>query len=161
MEIKELLIMEWKRERESTKKMLERVPADKLSWKPHEKSKTLGELSMHVASLPGRWSHILEMDVFDPTLIRQSELSGKESIMKAFEESDARLTEKLDKAKESEFGRDFTFSPGGKPQFTITKAMGIGTMLYGHLIHHRAQLSVYLRLLDVPVPGMYGKTADE
>lgn len=161
MEIKELLLREWKREGEYTRKMLERIPEDKLSWKPHEKSRTLGSLAMHVAGLAGRWSHVLDGDVFDPTLIKQGELTDKNSILGLFDESNAQMQEALAKTSEDEYDRDFTFSPWGKPQFTMPKGLGMSMLLFGHLIHHRAQLGVYLRLLDVPVPGMYGASADE
>jgi uncharacterized damage-inducible protein DinB len=161
MEVRELFIANWKRESELTRKMLERVPDDKLSWKPHDKSKTLGALAQHVASLPGRMSYILELDVFDPRLIVQPELTDKAGVLKTFDEGNARFADRLNKSKDEDYSKDFTFSPGGKPQFTTSKAMGLSALLFGHITHHRAQLSVYLRLLDVPVPGMYGPTADE
>lgn len=161
MEIKELLLKEWSRESESTRKMLERIPEDKLSWKPHEKSKSLGALAQHVAAVPGRWAHVLDGDVFDPTTIKQPQLTDKAGILNLFEEGNARLSNGLKNATDEELGKDFTFSPAGKPQFTMAKGLGISIMLFGHMIHHRAQLSVYLRLLNIPVPGMYGPSADE
>lgn len=161
MEVKELLIKEWEREGPLTKKMLERVPSDKLEWKPHEKSKTIGALALHVAALPGRWVHVLDGDVFDPTIIKQPTIEGKDAIVKLFKENSVILMDRLKNTSEDEFDKQFTFSPGGKPIFTTSKAIGISTYLFSHLIHHRAQLSVYLRLLDVPVPGMYGASADE
>jgi len=161
MEIGELLLKEWNREGPHTRKMLERVPADKLSWKPHNKSRALGSLAQHVAGLAGRWSHVLGNDVFDPTVIKQPELTDKDGIMRLFDQSDALLTECLKKTGEGEYDKDFTFSLAGKHQFTMSKGLGISMLLFGHLIHHRAQLSVYLRMLEIPVPGMYGPSADE
>lgn len=161
MQVGELLLKQWERESPFTKKMLEKVPADKLSWKPHEKSKSLGALALHVAALPGRWVHLLDSDVFDPTILKQPVADDKESIVKLFEDNSGILMDRLKNTSEAEYDKQFTFSPAGKPIFTISKAMGLSTYLFDHLIHHRAQLSVYLRLLNVPVPGMYGASADE
>jgi len=161
MQVGELFIKEWERESPFTRKMLEKVPSDQLAWKPHEKSKTLGALALHVAALPGRWIHVLDSDIFDPTILKQPVAEDKEAILKLFEDNSAILTDRFKKTAEDEYDRQFTFSPGGKPMYTMPKAMGLNTFLFGHLIHHRAQLSVYLRLLNVAVPGMYGASADE
>jgi uncharacterized damage-inducible protein DinB len=161
MQVGELFLREWEREGPFTKKMLEKVPQDKFGWKPHEKSKTLGALALHVAALPGRWIRVLDSDVFDPTIIKQPTAEDMDAIIKLFEDNNTILIDRFKNTGEEEYDKQFTFNPAGKPLFTTSKAMGIGTFLFGHLIHHRAQLSVYLRLLDVPVPGMYGASADE
>ena len=161
MEVGQLLLKEWERESPFTKKMLESVPSDKFEWKPHEKSRALGPLALHVAAVPGRWIRILDTDVFDPTIIKQPVLEDKAAIIKLFEDNNTILTDRLKNTPEEEYDKQFTFSPGGKPIFTTSKAMGLSTFMLGHAIHHRAQLSVYLRLLNVPVPGMYGASADE
>lgn len=161
MKIGELYSKEWERESTLTRKMLERVPADKLSWKPHERSKSLGALALHVANLPGRWVHVFDDDVFDPTLFPQPELTDKDAILRLFDTNSTKLTEALKRTSEDRYDRKFEFKVGGKPQYATSKAMGLRTGLFDHMIHHRAQLSVYLRLLDVPVPGMYGPSADE
>lgn len=160
MDVKELFIKEWERESQNTLKMLERIPEDKLSWKPHEKSKSLGALALHVAALPARWSHIIDSDNLDPSMFKQPEFKDKNDIIRTFQESSTILLDKLKNADPSEYDKQFTFSQNGKVLFTMSKGMGI-IVFFGHLIHHRAQLSVYLRLLNVPVPGMYGPTADE
>lgn len=161
MQVGELFLREWEREGPFTKKMLERVPSDKLAWKPHERSKTLGALALHVAALPGRWVNVFGKDVFDPTLFPQPELTDKDAILSLFDSNSTKLTEALKRTGEEEYESKFEFKLGGKPQYTMSKAMGLRTGLFDHMIHHRAQLSVYLRLLNVPVPGMYGASADE
>ena len=162
MKVKELLIAEWERESANTKRMLQAIPEEKLSWKPHEKSKELGALAYHVAGIPERWAYILDHDVFDPTVVKaQPQPDSKEGIVSMFESGSAALMELLNRTGEADYGREFTFEIKGRRQFTMPRAMGISTMLMGHLIHHRAQISVYLRLLNVPVPGMYGPSADD
>ncbi len=156
-----LLLMEWERESSSTLKMLKNVPGDKLSWKPHEKSKTLGALAQHVACMPWRWLCIFDNDSFDPMLVKQPELADKEAIIKFFEENSTKMTGRLKATEETEFDKPFTFQPGGKVLFTMPKSMALRILFINHLVHHRAQLSVYLRLLNAPVPGMYGPSADE
>jgi uncharacterized damage-inducible protein DinB len=161
MYVGELLFKEWERESPFTKKMLERVPADKFAWKPDEKSRPLGALALHVAALPGRWIRILDSDIFDPTILKQPAIEDKDAIIRLFEDNNVILMDRLKNTDEGEYDKQFTFSPGGKPLFTTSKAIGLRTFLLSHMIHHRAQLSVYLRLLNVPVPGMYGPSADE
>jgi uncharacterized damage-inducible protein DinB len=161
MQVGELLILKWERESPLTRKMLQSVPSDKLEWKPHEKSKPLGALALHVAAMPGRWVHVLDSDVFDPTVLKQPVAEDKDAIMKLFEDNNTIFMDRLKATSEDEYDKQFTFSPGGKPVFTTSKAMGLSTFLFSHLIHHRAQLSVYLRLLNIPLPGMYGASADE
>jgi uncharacterized damage-inducible protein DinB len=161
MQAGELLLKQWQRESPFTRKMLEAIPAENLAWKPHEKSKTIGALALHVAALPGRWIRILDSDTFDPTLIKQPTAEDKDSILKLFDDNSTIMMDRLKNTPETEYDKQFTFTPAGKPLFTISKAMGLSTFLFSHSIHHRAQLSVYLRLLNLPVPGMYGASADE
>lgn len=161
MEVGELFLKEWERESANTRKMFEGIPADKMEWKPHNKSKSLGELGLHVASIPGRWIHVFDNDVFDPTLFPQPTLRDKDSILKLFDENSGKIMDALSKTSEDEYNREFTFSLRGKPVYKMQKGIGLRMGLFDHLIHHRAQISVYLRLLNVPVPGMYGASADE
>lgn len=161
MKVGQLFLIEWERESASTLKMLERVPEEKLSWKPHEKSRSLGSLALHVSALPLRWMHIFDNDTFDPTVVKQPQLEKKEEFIKLFEDGSTKLTERFRDTDESEYDKPFTFLVNGKEMFIMPKAMGLRVMLLNHLIHHRAQLSVYLRLIDIPVPGMYGMSADE
>jgi uncharacterized damage-inducible protein DinB len=161
MKTGDMLLAEWERESSSTLKMLENVPEDMLSWKPHERSKSLGALAQHVAGMPQRFICIFDNDSFDPTLVRQPELKDKKDIIKLFEEGSVKLTDGFKKTKEDEYDKLFTFQPGGKVLFTMPKVMAFRILLFNHLIHHRAQLSVYLRLLNAPVPGMYGPSADD
>ena len=161
METRELLIVEWARESPSTRRMLDSIPEDRFTWKPHPKSKELGALALHVAALPGRFSSVFATEMFDPTRARQPDISGKSDIMTLFDSGSAKVEEGLRNTPESEYGREFTFSREGTVIARMPKAMFLRTFLVNHMIHHRAQLSVYLRLLDVPVPGMYGPSADD
>jgi uncharacterized damage-inducible protein DinB len=161
MEIGKMLLMEWEREGPSTIKMLEAVPEDKLSWKPHEKSKSLGALAQHVASMPWRWLCIFDNDSFDPMTVKQPELKSKADMIRLFEENSAKVVDFLKKTKEDEYDKPFTFQPGGKVLFTMPKVMALRILFLNHMIHHRGQLSVYIRLLNAPIPGMYGPSADD
>lgn len=161
MKIGEYLLAEWGMESASTRRMLESVPEEKFQWKPHEKSRTLGELAQHVAALPSRFLPIFETDSFDPTEHRQPALTGKADMLELFDEGSTGLAERLGSTPESEYDRQWSFGIGGRVISAAPKAMALRRMLFDHMIHHRAQLSVYLRMLDVPVPGMYGPSADE
>ena len=141
--------------------MLESVPEDKFSWKPHGKSKSLGALTQHVAVMPWRWLCIFDNDSFDPMLVKQPELVTKNDSIKLFKEGSAQMSERFRKTDEKEYDKPFTFKPGGRLVFTMPKSMVFRILFLNHTIHHRAQLSVYLRLLGIPVPGMYGPSADE
>ncbi len=161
MNIGEFFEREWERESTLTMKMLNGIPEDRLSWKPHEKSKTLGALAAHVASMPGRFITVLNSDSFDPMAAKQPELKTKNEMIGYFADCSARISKEFANVTDEDYGRGFTFSPAGKPVFTLPKAMALNRLLFMHMVHHRAQLSVYLRLLDSPVPGMYGPSVDE
>ncbi len=161
METRGLLLAEWARESASTRKMLDSVPEEKFQWKPHPKSRDLGALTLHVAALPDRFSNVFATEMFDPTQAKQPNISGKQDIIKLFDSGSAKIEEGLKNTPESEYSKEFTFSREGTVIAKMPKAMFLRTFLVNHMIHHRAQLSIYLRLLDVPVPGMYGPSADD
>ncbi|HEX7615449.1 MAG TPA: DinB family protein [Thermoanaerobaculia bacterium] len=157
------LIMELDREASSTRKMLERVPDGKHEWAPHAKSMTLGKLATHVATIP-LWSNSMKDDGFDvgvnsvgvppapPTAAGLVALFDKTIV-----DAKAALNA-LDDARAMGL---WTLSMKGKPVFSMPRLAVVRTMILNHSVHHRGQLSVYLRLLDVPIPGMYGPSADE
>ncbi|MBS1759674.1 MAG: DUF1572 family protein [Bacteroidetes bacterium] len=162
MAIKEALISELKRESESTKKMLERVPMDNSDWKPHEKSMSIGKLATHIAAIPLWISSIINMDDYDIAKhYKNVHASTQEELMKLFQDSLNDAIENLEKIEDADLFKTWIFRNG---DHIIANAPKIGVMRslsMSHLIHHRGQLSVYLRLLDVPVPGMYGPSADD
>ena len=162
MPLNESLIAELKNESLLTKKILERVPMDKKDWKPHEKSMTLGRLATHVAAIPHWISDIFHIDEFDFLVhYKQYQSNSQEELMKLFQEQlDAAIND-LEKMEDDDFNKIWIVKRGGQVFYKLPKNVAIRGWGFSHLFHHRGQLSVYLRLLDVPVPGMYGPSADE
>jgi uncharacterized damage-inducible protein DinB len=163
MALKDSLIGELKHESSLTKKMLEKVPLDKKEWKPHEKSMTLGRLATHVAEIPHWASRIVTMDEFDFLVqgFSSHTAASQEELMKIFNEKLDKAIEDLQTTDDESFNKNWTVRRGEHIMFTTPKKIAIRGWALNHLIHHRGQLSVYLRLLGVPVPGMYGPSADE
>lgn len=163
MAIKDALIGELKYESSLTKKMLERVSFDKKEWKPHEKSMTLGRLATHVAEIPHWISRVINMDEFD-FLVQgfSSHTAGsQEELIKIFTEKLNKALTDLESMDDESFDKIWTVRRGKQVFSQIKKRVAVRSWGFNHFIHHRGQLSVYLRLLDVPVPGMYGPSADE
>jgi uncharacterized damage-inducible protein DinB len=163
MPIKDAFIAELKYESALTKKMLERVPLDKKDWKPHEKSMTLGRLATHVAEIPHWISDIIHIDDFDFTkhYTPGGTVASQEELMKRFQEKSDKARADLEKATDDDFSKTWIVRVGEKVMYNTPKKIAIRGWAYSHLYHHRGQLSVYLRLLDIPVPGMYGPSADD
>src|SRR6185436_4573279 len=163
MAIKDAFIGELKYESALTKKMLERVPLDKKEWKPHEKSMTLGRLATHVAEISHWISRIVTMDEFDFLVQRFSShtASTNEELLMIFNEKLDKAIADLDKMDDESFTKKWVVKRGEQVMYNTPKKVAIRGWALNHMIHHRGQLSVYLRLLDVPVPGMYGPSADE
>lgn len=157
------LIAELKMEGASTRKMLERVPADKSTWKPHDKSMAMGRLATHVAELSS-WvtmtMNTAELD-FATWEYKPFVPASNEELVAYHDEKIAEAIAALEKASDADFGAMWTMRRGENVFFTLPKAVVLRTWAYNHMVHHRGQLSVYLRLLDIPVPGMYGPSADE
>ena len=151
-----------KHELASTKKILERVPFDKFDWKPHDKSMSLGKLAVHIAEIPHWASNIINIDEFDFTKHMKSyTASSTEELIKICDDATAAAISDLEKMNDEDFNKIWVVKNGDQVYFNIPKGVAIRGWAFSHMIHHRGQLSVYLRLLDVPVPGMYGPTADE
>jgi len=162
MPISEMLLPEFDQEMANTRKILERVPEDKLSYKPHEKSMTLGRLAGHVAELPSWVAHTLKVEVLElqPGQQAFSPKSSRELLDK-FDESTKEARETISGASDEELRKTWTMNYAGKTVLSMPRSAVLRTVVMNHLIHHRAQLGVYLRLLDVEIPGMYGPSADE
>ena len=162
MGMADTLAQELDREGATTRKLLERVPSDKLSWKPHAKSMTLGELANHVASIPGRIASWATKDSFDfSTMTRHAPLESTEAICT---EHDAMLLEAksvLSQLGDAGLMTEWEGQMKGATIFKMPKVALFRNIVLNHWIHHRGQLSVYLRLLDVPVPSIYGPSADD
>ena len=157
------LIRELEQESATTRRVLERVPADKLTWKPHPKSMSLGELAMHVATSPGATSAWALKDVMDFGAGggKTPEATSVQEILSAHDASAAKTRETLTRLGDDALHTPWKAVAGGATMFEMPKAALVRAIVMNHTYHHRGQLSVYLRLLDVPVPSIYGPSADE
>jgi len=163
MAIKDALLAELKHESSSTRRMLERVSTDNLMWKPHEKSYTLGRLATHIAQIPGWITRIIDREQFDFAVNQYKSITAEsnEQLMKIFEDTLAENIATLETVSDDSLNNSWTFRRGEQIFFTLPRKVALRNMAFNHLVHHRGQLSVYLRLLNIPVPGMYGPSADE
>jgi uncharacterized damage-inducible protein DinB len=160
--LKQLALGDLNHELGVARKLLERVPEAHLDWKPHEKSMTLGGLALHVATIPYWLIRVLEADSFDlATATRNPPPTSVQEILDAFEERVTNMRRVLDATDDAALTRTWQLRRGDQVLQTMPKLAVIRAMCISHMIHHRAQLSVYLRMLDVPLPPMYGPTADE
>jgi uncharacterized damage-inducible protein DinB len=162
MSIIELLLKEMEQEAAITRKMLARVPADKFGWKPHEKSMAMDRLAVHIAELPGWVSMGLNTSELDFAAVpyEPTKVADTEELLAHFEKSYAEGSTALQKAAEADLERNWTMRNGDQIYSTMTKYEVI-RHAFAQTIHHRAQLGVYLRLLNIPIPGSYGPSADE
>jgi uncharacterized damage-inducible protein DinB len=156
-------IAELKHEAASTKRILERVPEGKFDWKPHEKSMTLGRLATHVAELPGFLNSILTMDDFDFAKghYKPSLAKTPEELINVFQQKFDEVVQTLQNTSDEQMQANFTLRSGDHVIAKLPRMVAVRSMALNHIIHHRGQIAVYLRLLDIPVPGMYGPSADE
>ena len=161
--LSQAFIAEIQHEAASTKKILARVPEGKFDWKPHEKSMSLGRLATHVAELPGFLHSILTMDDFDFAKghYKPSHANTPEELMNVFQEKLDEVVQTLQDTSDEKMQANFTLRSGDHVFATVPRMVAVRSMGLNHLIHHRGQIAVYLRLLDVPVPGLYGPSADE
>jgi uncharacterized damage-inducible protein DinB len=151
MTISEALLLEFAEEMASTRKILERVPDDKLMWKPHEKSFTLGRLVSHMVTIP-----IFAAVIINGQARKPSDAESKDELLESLDKNIAAGREAIAGASDDHFNEVI-----GGTAFAMPRVDLLRRRVMGHMIHHRGQLSVYLRLLDIPVPGMYGPSADE
>jgi uncharacterized damage-inducible protein DinB len=163
MAMKDALLPEFDHEMGTTRRLIERVPDDKLGWRPHEKSMSLGRLATHVVELP-QWAQTIMRDgVFDmkPGEYQPKTLGSRAELLAFFDEKVAAMRGVIAAATDAELMSTWTFKSGGHEVFSMPKAAVFRGFVMNHLIHHRGQLSVYLRLNDVPLPPIYGPSADE
>ncbi len=166
MSISEGLLAEFDQEMANTRKTLQRVPADKLAWKPHEKSGTMGWLAAHVAFLPLWGETTLRELQFDVGTPANQELFSKasrsvEEILKLFDQHAASARAAIAATPDQEWFKPWSLLKNGQVLFTFPRIAVYRGMVMNHLVHHRGQLTVYLRLNNVPVPPLYGPSADE
>lgn len=157
------MLNEFREEAAVTKRVLDRIPGDKLSWKPHAKSMTLGQLASHVATVPGSVAKIAQSDTFDVSQgsFVPPQPKDMQEVHAAFEQSVRDAEECLTGMTEQKAQGNWRLMFKDREVFTKPRISILRTIMLNHWYHHRGQLSVYLRLLDVPVPLIYGRSADE
>ena len=161
MSIAETLLPEFEAEMNNTRRVLERVPAEKWDWKPHAKSRSLGELATHVGELP-RWGMRMKGESFQVGTEKAPSMRSADELVARLESNAAEARAAISGMGEQELAGDFrVLKPDGSEFFKLPRRAVPRSVLMNHLIHHRGQLTVYLRLLDVPLPIIYGPTADE
>jgi len=160
MTLAESLIPEFDLEMATTRRVIERVPGDKGEWKPHQKSFSLGHLTQLVATMPGWITRTLRADDINLASGPGYSQQSPESLLSQFDKHVREARESIAESSDEHFGTNWSLKMGDQVLFTQPRGTAVRSHI-NHLIHHRGQLSVYLRLLDVPVPSIYGPTADE
>lgn len=161
--LRRLALGDLERELDTTRVHLSRIPTDRLEWSPHEKSWSVGELGAHIAGLVNWMRRTLEGEGFDLAASRpeRDPPTGTDQILREFDDAREAMTETWRRVDDEDLMRPWTLREGDREIFTVPKLAALRTFTLSHLIHHRGQLTVYLRLLDVPVPPTYGPSADE
>lgn len=166
MAISQMMLPEFDHEAANTRKTLERVPDDKWDWKPHDKSGTLGWLASHVANL-NNWTTVtintdqLDFAPVDGPAYTTPKTTNRTEILATFDKFTVEARAALSGASDEHLMKPWSLLMGGQVLFTMPRAAVLRGYCFNHLVHHRGQLTVYLRLLGVPVPALYGPSADE
>jgi len=155
------MLAELDQEAQATRRLLERVPEDRLSWKPHPKSYSLGQLALHLAEVPGGVSTIAAEDVYQAPRFEQKQAESRAELLQAFERSLATAREILSRMDDQKLKDTWKLQNEGTVLMSLPRAALLRSILLNQTYHHRGQLTVYLRLLNVPLPPIYGPTADE
>jgi uncharacterized damage-inducible protein DinB len=162
MSISDSLLPEFDQEMANTRKTLERIPDNKLGWTPHEKSFTMGKLATHLATLPAWTGITLGQDSFDLSLpFTPPSPKSRDEVLSIFDKSVAEARTAIVNASDEVMFQPWSLLKGKITLFTMPKIAVLRSFVFNHTIHHRGQLTVYLRLNDIPVPGLYGPSADE
>jgi uncharacterized damage-inducible protein DinB len=166
MSLGQMMLGEFDNEMQNTRRVLDRVPDEKWNWKPHDKSGTLGWLASHVGNLPGWATMTLQTEELDYAPVNgpsytPPKITNRKELLAEFDKNVAEAREAISKASDADMMKGWKLLAGGKEIFTMPRVACLRGMVFNHLIHHRAQLTVYYRLLDVAVPGLYGPSADE
>lgn len=166
MPINDYLLPEYDQEMAKTRKVLERVPEDRYGWRPHAKSWTTAALATHIVNMTGWAVDTMEKDSFDiappgAPPYKEEPLTSRKELLERFDKNVAAARAAFAKATDDHWGNSWSLLSGGAPLFTMPRFAVVRGFILNHTIHHRAQLGVYLRLCDVPVPSIYGPSADE
>jgi uncharacterized damage-inducible protein DinB len=162
MRLVDPILAELDQEAEITKRLLDIIPEDKLEWRPHQKAKSLGELAMHLAILQGNVAELGNEDVREISDIPRNDpdATGREQILQLFSESLAKAKEIVNSTDDEKALREWRLTNDGQTVISMPRNAFWRTVLLNHNYHHRGQLSTYLRQLDIPLPSIYGPSAD-
>ena len=157
----ETLLQELEQEAQTTRRVLERVPGDRLAWKPHDKSMSLGQLALHIASMPGAIAEITQISPFPVPKFEQPSAKSATELVPTLEQSLARANGILRKLDDASLAKIWRVMDGDREVMAVPVGAALRALMLNHWYHHRGQLSVYLRQVGVPVPSIYGPSADE
>ncbi len=165
MPINDALLPEFDQEMARTRRLLERVPDEKAAWTPHEKSRSLGALASHLADIPGRMGSSLNQESLDFAPVEgrapPRAWTSRAEALSRFDQGVAAARANMASNDDESYRRSWSLKRAGKVLFTMPRAAMVRNFILSHSIHHRGQLTVYLRLAGVPLPGTYGPSADE
>jgi len=166
MAFKDTILPEFDMEMDNTRRTLERVPDDKFSWKPHDKSGTLGWMAGHIANLPFWAVMTMKQESLDLAPAsgagpQMPKPSNRKELLEVFDKHRAEARAALVAADDAAYTKPWALLMSGRELFREPRAAVLRRMVFNHMIHHRGQLTMYLRLLNVPVPGLYGPSADD
>ncbi len=159
--MKEALLGELGTEAPVTRRVLDRVPEDRLTWKPHPKSMSLGTLALHVATVPGAVAEFLSESVREAPNFSAPEAASKMQILESFEQSINAARRQLEAWSDDDLASQWKMTRAGDTLLALPRIEMLRSVMLNHWYHHRGELLVYLRLLDIPVPAVYGPSADE
>jgi uncharacterized damage-inducible protein DinB len=161
MAMSDAFLQELEQEAHATRRALERVPENKLDWRPHPKSMSLGQLSLHIAVMPGAIAELSTQSPFQMKNFTQEPATSTSQLLSTLDESLAKARQVLKNTDDAALGTMWKMVDGEKEIMAIPRAALLRTVMLNHWYHHRGQLTVYLRELGVPVPSIYGPSADE
>jgi uncharacterized damage-inducible protein DinB len=161
MKIIDGLLAELEQEAQTTRRVLERIPQEHLSWRPHPKSMSLGQLALHVATVPGNVAELAARDVSEPSSFVHPDAATAAELVPSLTESVAKAKRALGDFDDARMGAMWRLQRGGRDILAMPRAAFVRAIMLNHWYHHRGQLLVYLRLLNQSVPSVYGPTADE
>lgn len=166
MSIAELLVPEFDQEMAGTRKVIEKVPEEKLNWKAHPKSNTIGWVASHLVEIPGWVEGTLTSESWDihppgGEAYKTPPFTNRKQALELFDANVAAARKAIAATSDQEFAKEWSLLMQGKPLFTMTKYAVVRNMVINHSIHHRGILTVYLRLNDISIPGLYGPSGDE
>ena len=161
MAIVDAIVLEMEQEAKTTRRVLERIPDEKLAWKPHAKSMTLGQLAMHIAGGQRQIAKMASEDAWEAGSFTVPEAKNRKELLETLDEGTSSAKEILQKMDDAKLMAVWTLTKSGKTIMAVPRIGFIRSVMMNHFYHHRGQLSVYLRMLDIPVPSIYGPSADE